>query len=118
MICLGTYSLIPHSKEEEVTRDFVCSKEYDAIVVVCDAVCLERNLNLVLQVINVTNRVVVCVNLIDEARKKKIDIDFAKLSQSLGVPVVAVCARNKEGLEDLVITVKEISKTKIVRRYF
>lgn len=94
----GTYSLISHSKEEEVTRDFVCKEDYDGIVIVCDAVCLERNLNLVLQILDITKNVIVCINLIDEAQKKKIDIKFQKLSQILNVPVIPICARKKERL--------------------
>ena len=97
----GTYSLIAHSKEEEVARDFICFEEYDLVVVVCDAVCLERNLNLVLQTLEITDKVIVCVNLMDEAKKKKIKIDLNKLSDILGVPVVATSARNKDGLEQL-----------------
>ena len=79
----GTYSLLAHSKEEEVTRDFVYFSDYDALVIVCDASALERNLNLVLQVLEVTDKVVICVNLIDEAKKKKIVIDFDKLTSAL-----------------------------------
>ena len=72
----GTYSLISHSKEEEIARDFICFENPDVTIVVCDAVCLERNLNLVLQILEITNKVVVCVNLMDEAKKKKIEIDL------------------------------------------
>ena len=71
----GTYSLMAHSAEEEVARDFVCFSPHDVNVVVCDATCLERNLNLVLQIIEVSPRTVVCVNLLDEARRKKIKIE-------------------------------------------
>ena len=71
----GTYSLLAHSAEEEVARDFICFGEPDAVVVVCDATCLERNMNLVLQTLEITDRVVVCVNLMDEARRKNIRID-------------------------------------------
>ena len=97
----GTYSLVSHSKEEEVTRDFICKEKYDGIVIVCDAVCLERNLNLVLQVFDITKNVIVCVNLIDEAKKKKIKIDYNRLSKLLGVSVIPVCARKKLGLKEL-----------------
>lgn len=97
----GTYSLISHSAEEEVTRDFVLSYDYDLIVVVCDAVCLERNLNLVLQMKKVTSKILVCVNLLDEARKKKIIINLKKLEEELETPVVGVSARNGEGLDNL-----------------
>ena len=97
----GTYSLIAHSQEEEVARDFICFEKYDLVIVVCDAVCLERNLNLVLQTLEITNKVIVCVNLLDEAKKKKIKIDLDKLSQILKVPVVGTSARNKNGLDKL-----------------
>ena len=97
----GTYSLISHSAEEEVTRDFVLEKDYDLIVVVCDAVCLERNLNLVLQVKTITSNVLVCVNLLDEARKKKIVVNIEKLSEELEIPAVGISARNEEGLDVL-----------------
>ena len=97
----GTYSLMAHSTEEEVARDFICFGGADVTVVVCDATCLERNLNLVLQAIEITGRVVVCVNLMDEARKKNIRIDLAQLEKNLGVPVVATNARKGEGLEKL-----------------
>lgn len=97
----GTYSLIPHSKEEEIARDFLCFDKYDLVIVVCDAVCLERNLNLVLQTLEITKKVIVCVNLLDEAEKKKIKINLSRLSQILGVPVVGTSARNKKGLDNL-----------------
>ena len=97
----GTYSLIAHSPEEEVARDYICSGEADAVLVVCDATCLERNLNLALQIINLCQRVVVCVNLLDEAEKKGICINLEKLSKELGVPVVGTVAREKENLDGL-----------------
>ena len=98
----GTYSLISHSKEEEVARDFICFDKYDLVVVVCDAVCLERNLILVLQTLEITNRVIVCVNLMDEAKKKKIDINIDRLSAILGVPVVGISAKTKNGVIPLI----------------
>jgi len=97
----GTYSLMAHSAEEEVARDFICFGSPDAVVVVCDATCLERNLNLVLQTIEITDKVVVCVNLMDEAKKKKIRIDLERLSSKLGVPVVGTAARKKRSLDRL-----------------
>lgn len=97
----GTYSLIAHSPEEEVARYYICSGEADAVLVVCDATCLERNLNLALQIINLCQRVVVCVNLLDEAEKKGICINLEKLSKELGVPVVGTVAREKENLDGL-----------------
>lgn len=98
----GTYSLIAHSAEEECARDFICFEKYDKVVVVCDAVCLERNLNLVLQTLEITSNVIVCVNLLDEAKKKKIIVDLKKLSKKLNIPVVGTSARNGKGLEELV----------------
>lgn len=104
----GTYSLIAHSQEEEVARDFLCFEHHDAVIVVCDAVCLERNLNLVLQTLEITDKIVVCVNLLDEAKKKKIKIDLKKLSQKLGVPVVGTSARKKKGLDKLMENVDDV----------
>ena len=97
----GTYSLMASSVEEEVARDFVCFGGADAIVVVADATSLERNLNLVLQILEVTPRAVVCVNLLDEARKKGILIDLELLAKRLGVPVVGTSARAGQGLDAL-----------------
>ena len=96
----GTYSLISHSKEEEIARDFIKNNNY-LTVVVCDATCLERNLNLVLQTLEITNRVIVCINLIDEAKKKKIDIDLKRLSNILKVPVIGVSAKKNIGIDKL-----------------
>lgn len=97
----GTYSLRSYSKEEEVTSGFVESSEYDVLAVVVDATCLERNLNLVLQVLQLTSRVVVCVNLLDEARKKNISVNLDKLEELLGVPVVGTVATKKGSLNGL-----------------
>ena len=97
----GCYSLMAHSAEEEVARDFICFGGADAAVVVCDATCLERNLNLVLQTMEITRNTVVCVNLLDEAKKKRIKVDLEKLSQLLGVPVVGTAARSRKGLDKL-----------------
>lgn len=105
----GTYSLMANSVEEVVARDFVCFGQPDATVVVTDATCLERNLNLVLQTLEITNRVVVCVNLIDEAARKKIKIDYNKLSKLLGVPVIPTNARSNKGLDKLMDAVYDIS---------
>ncbi len=97
----GTYSLLAQSAEEVVARDFICFGGADVVVVVCDATCLERNCNLALQILEITGRVVVCVNLMDEAEKKKIAVNISELEKQLGVPVVATAARGKKGLEDL-----------------
>ena len=98
----GTYSLSARSAEEEVARDFICSGEAFATVVVCDATCLERNMNLVLQVLEASKRVIVCVNLIDEAERKGIKTDLGGLSRKLGVPVIGTCARKKSSLKTLI----------------
>ncbi len=98
----GTYSLMAHSAEEEVARDFICFGEPDAVIIVCDATCIERNLNLVLQTIEITNHSIVCVNLLDEAKKKKIHIDLEKLSKRLGVKVFGITARNGEGIDEMI----------------
>lgn len=98
----GTYSLMSHSQEEEIARDYIISGNPDVTVVVVDATCLERNLNLVFQIIEITKNVIVCVNLLDEAKKKNIDINLKKLEQELGVPVVGTTARDKNTLNKLV----------------
>lgn len=105
----GTYSLMAHSAEEEVARNFICFGEPDAVVVVCDATCLERNLNLVLQTLEISSRVVVCVNLMDEAKRKNIRLDLPLLSRRLGVPVVGTTARKKRTLERLTNALDEIT---------
>ncbi|MDD6107584.1 MAG: FeoB small GTPase domain-containing protein, partial [Clostridiales bacterium] len=105
----GTYSLMAHSAEEEVARNFLCFGGADAVVVVCDATCLERNLNLVLQTLEITPNVVVCVNLMDEARRKRIRIDLGALSRRLGVPVIGVIARKKKSLSALTETLDRLS---------
>ena len=105
----GTYSLMANSAEEEVARDFICFGSPDATVVVTDATCLERNLNLVLQTLEITGRVVVCVNLVDEAKRKKIWINLKLLSQLLGVPVIGTNARKGQGLSELMDSVYAVS---------
>lgn len=79
-------------------RDFICSGKADVIIIICDATCMERSLNLVLQTLEIASNVVVCVNLMDEAEKKGIKIDLSVLSEQLGVPVVGTAARSKKGL--------------------
>lgn len=97
----GTYSLLAHSAEEEVARNHVCFHAVDACVVICDATCLERNLNLVLQALEITNKVVVVLNMMDEAQKKKIKIDIGRLKKQLQVSIVTMCARKKEDYDFL-----------------
>lgn len=115
----GIYSILAHSEEEFVARDFICFGGSDVVVIVCDAGCLMRNLNLVLQVCEITDKVVVCVNLLDEAKKKKIDVDLNKLSDLLGVSVVGTSARSNVGLDELLsnidLTFGESRKSKKVR---
>lgn len=94
----GTYSLMAHSAEEEVARNFICFGKSDGVVVVCDATCLERNLNLVLQTMEISSRVLVCINLLDEAGRKNITINLEQLSERLGVPVVGTVARSRKSL--------------------
>ena len=97
----GTYSLLSTSQDEEVARDFILFGQPDVTVVVADATRLERNLNLALQVMEITERVVVCVNLIDEAERHGIAIDARQLSRELGVPVVLAAVRNGVGNDEL-----------------
>ena len=115
----GIYSILAHSEEEFVARDFICFGGSDVVVIVCDAGCLMRNLNLVLQVCEITDKVVVCVNLLDEAKKKKIHVDLNKLSDLLGVRVVGTSARSNVGLDELLsnidLTFGESRKSKKVR---
>ena len=108
----GCYSLMAHSEEEEIARDYICFAHPDAVIAVCDATCLERNLNLVLQIIEAAEQVIVCVNLMDEAAKKQIHIDIKGLSQELGVPVIGITAREKIGLERIFLTLQQMEKQK------
>lgn len=102
----GTYSLAAHSEEETITRDFLRSGSADCVIVVCDAACLERNLILALQVQELTSRVILCVNLLDEAEKRGVRIDLDALSAHLGIPVVGTCARQGKGLGSLMAAVE------------
>ncbi len=97
----GTYSLIANSEEERIARDFICFVNPAVTIIITDATCLERNLNLTLQVLEITAQAIVCVNLIDEAKRKGIKIDIKALNQSLGVPVLATTARDGKGLDEL-----------------
>lgn len=97
----GTYSLMSNSEEEEIARDFICFEKPNATVVVVDGTCLEKSLNLVYQTMEITSNIIVCVNLLDEAEKKGIEIDLQSLSKELGVPVVGTIASKKNTLIDL-----------------
>jgi len=110
----GTYSLMSNSEEEEIARDYICFGNPDCTIVVLDATCLERNLNLVYQTLEITPNVVVCLNLLDEAKKKKIKIDIPLLSESLGVPVVGTTARKPKTLKKLIDAVFNVCSKKII----
>src|SRR5262245_38736948 len=101
----GTYSLLSASSDEEVARDFLLFGRPDCTIVVVDATALERNLNLVLQVLEITDRVVVAVNLMDEAARKGLDVDARSLSRDLGVPAVPITARTGQGVQSLLTAV-------------
>ncbi len=104
----GAYSLWAQSAEEEAALEAVCFGGADAVVVVCDAACLERNLNLVYQVMEITDRVAVCVNLLDEAEKHGVRVDLDALSAHLGVPAVGCCAREKKGVNGVLEAAKAV----------
>jgi ferrous iron transport protein B len=105
----GTYSLLANSVEEQVAGDFICFGKHRAVAVVTDATCLERNLNLVLQIMEITDRVVVCVNLMDEAARKGIKVNLERLSSLLGVPVVGTSARDGRGLSQLKDAIEKVA---------
>lgn len=109
----GTYSIMSNSEEEEIARDYICFGNPDTTVVVVDATTLERNLNLVFQIMEITDNVILCVNLLDEAKKKKIKVDLKKLSSELGIPVVGSIARNKRTLDKLLESIKKACENKI-----
>lgn len=109
----GTYSLFSSSVEEEVARDFICFGNADAVIVVADATCLERNLNLLYQVMELTDNVVLCINLIDEAKKKKIEIDALGLEKELGIPVVLSAARSGIGIMELKKAIHQVVTGKV-----
>ncbi len=109
----GTYSIMSNSEEEEIARDYICFGNPDATVVVVDATCLERNLNLVFQIMEITDNVILCVNLLDEAKKKKIKVDLKLLSERLGIPVVGTIARKKSTLNNLMDTITKVCTKKI-----
>ena len=104
----GTYSLLSTSEDEEVARDFILFGKPDVTVIVVDASRLERNLSLALQILEITDKAVLCLNLMDEARRHHITIDTRTLSRDLGIPVVATSARTKEGIPDLLFAIEEV----------
>jgi len=105
----GTYSLLSTSDDEEIARDFILFGQPDVTVIVVDATRLERNLNLVLQVLEITDRAVLCVNLIDEAARHKIQVDDRLLSKQLGIPVVAAAARQGIGMKELLKSIHDVA---------
>jgi len=112
----GTYSLLATSVDEEVARDFILFGQPDVTVIVVDATRLERNLNLVLQVLEITERAVVCLNLMDEARRHKLVVDDRRLARDLGVPVVPTAARQRQGLDDLLQAIDDVASGRTVCR--
>lgn len=110
----GTYSIMSNSQEEEIARDYICFEKPDVTIVVVDSTCLERNLNLAFQIMEITDNIIVCVNLLDEAKKKKIHINLKKLEELLGVPVVGTTARDKRTLENLKNTIYKVCKKEII----
>ncbi|HET9372359.1 MAG TPA: FeoB small GTPase domain-containing protein [Vicinamibacterales bacterium] len=112
----GTYSLLSASHDEQIARDFLLFGRPDATIVVTDATALERNLNLVLQVLEITDRVIVAVNLMDEARRKGIDVDLRTLSRDLGVPAIGIVARTGEGVHSLLETVDGVTSGSIATK--
>ncbi len=110
----GTYSLLSTSTDEEIARNFILFGRPDVTVIVADATRLERNLNLALQVLEITDRAVLCLNLIDEAKRHGITADERILSKELGIPVIPTAARQGEGISDLLRTIDEVATGKLV----
>ena len=109
----GTYSLLSTSEDEEIARDFILFSKPDVTVIVVDAGRLERNLNLVLQILEITDRAVLCLNLIDEAERQDIKIDDRTLSKELGIPVVPTVASSNRGIKELLQTINDVATEKI-----
>jgi ferrous iron transport protein B len=105
----GTYSLLSTSQDEEVARNFILFGKPDVTVIVVDASRLERNLNLVIQILEITNKAVLCLNLMDEANRNDIQIDIRALSRELGIPVVPTSARFNEGIPELIKTICDVA---------
>jgi len=105
----GTYSLLSTSEDEEVARNFVLFGKPDVTVIVVDSSRLHRNLSLVLQILEITPKAVLCLNLIDEARRHGINIDIRTLSKDLGIPVIATSARSKEGIPEMLSAIHQVA---------
>ena len=108
----GTYSIKSHSPEEDVARDFILSGTPDVTVAVCDATCLERTLGLALQILEITDNLIICVNLLDEAKRKGIILDLDKISEKLGIPVIGICGKTTSGISLLKDEIDKIVKSK------
>ena len=110
----GTYLLLSTSQDEEVARNFILFGKPDVTVIVVDSSRLERNLNLVLQILEITDKAVLCLNLMDEAKRLDIEIDERSLAKDLGIPVVATNARSKIGIAELIKTIHQIAHGEII----
>ena len=110
----GIYSLLSTSQDEEVARNFILFGKPDVTVIVADATRLELNLNLVLQILEITNKAVLCLNLVDEARRHNIKIDQRELAKNLGIPVIETVARTQKGIPELLATISDVASGKIV----
>ncbi len=110
----GTYSLLSTSQDEEIARNFILFGKPDVTVIIVDASRLERNLNLVLQILEITDKAVLCLNLMDEAERNNIEIDERALAKDLGIPVVPTSARFNKGIPDLITTINEVANGNIV----
>ncbi len=110
----GTYSLLSTSEDEEVARNFILFGKPSVTVIVVDASRLERNLNLVLQILEITDRAVLCLNLMDEAKRNKIEIDERSLARELGIPVVPTSARFNKGIPELIQAITEVANGNII----
>ncbi|MBI5957830.1 MAG: 50S ribosome-binding GTPase [Chloroflexi bacterium] len=114
----GTYSLLAASVDEEIARDFILFGQPDVTIIVADATRLERNLNLVLQVLEITDKAVVCLNLVDEAERHGFKVDHRRLARDLGVPVIPTVARRQQGVRELLQAVHDVATGEIKPRPF
>jgi len=112
----GTYSLLSTSEDEEVARNFILFGRPDVTVIVVDASRLERNLNLVIQVLEITDRAIICLNLMDEAKRHGIDVDDRTLAKELGAPVIKTTARSQEGIPELIQTIEQVALGEIISK--
>lgn len=104
----GIYSILSYSQEEEVAREFICFGKYDVLVLVCDMTCIERNLNIFFQMLELNHKIIICLNLYDEAKKKNIFVDTEKMEKMLGVPIVVTSVKDGIGIEDLKDKIEDV----------